>query len=113
MVGFHLIEASAVGNNDSMNDTEIETIAVRLQERIVVAVQTAERLRAVEVQTQRIATDLESEKASHARGMEKVDAKLEALAQSIQSLSKSNWTAAGAIGAALVLWDVLKHFVKF
>ena len=102
-----------MGSNDSMNDTEIETIAVRLQERIVVAVQTAERLRAVEVQTQRIATDLESEKANHAKAMEKVDAKLDALTTSINQLSKSNWTAAGAIGMAIVLWDVLKHFIKF
>lgn len=88
-------------------------MAARVQERILVAVQTAERLRAVEVQTNRIASDLDSEKATRARANEKVDAKLEILTNNIASLSKSNWTAAGAIGAALVLWDITKHFIKF
>ena len=96
-----------------MNETEIESVAARLQERILVAVQTAERLRTVEVQIQRIASDLESEKGTRARVNEKVDSKLETLTNSINALNKSNWTAAGAVGAAFVLWDVLKHFIKF
>lgn len=96
-----------------MNEPEIESVAARIQERILVAVQTAERLRAVEVQTHRIASDLDSEKATRARQSEKVDSKLEAMTEKLSALSKSNWTAAGAIAAGLVLWDVAKHFIKF
>lgn len=96
-----------------MNDTDVEAVAARIQERILVAVQTAERLARVETQTNRIASDLDSEKATRARVNEKVEAKLEALSASIASLSKSNWTAAGAIAAGFVAWDILKHFIKF
>jgi hypothetical protein len=96
-----------------MNESELESIAGRLQDRILTSVQTAERLRAVEVQTQRIASDLESEKATRARVNEKMEQRLEKLGAGIEALNKSNWTAAGAVGAAFVLWDVAKHFIKF
>lgn len=96
-----------------MTDQERDDIAARLSERLLATIQTAERLARVETQTNRIASDLDSEKATRARANEKVDSRLEALTEKIAVLAKSNWTAAGAIAAALVLWDVAKHFIKF
>ena len=96
-----------------MNDHEVEAMASKVSDRILAAVHTAERLRAVEVQTNRIAMDLDSEKESRAVTNEKVDSKLDGLQAQIGLLNKSNWTAAGAIGAVLVLWDIAKHFIKF
>lgn len=77
------------------------------------AVHVAERLKGIEVQANRTASDLDSEKATRARVNEKVDQKLEEMQTSITGLSKSNWTAGGAVVAAFMLWDVLKHFIKF
>lgn len=96
-----------------MNGTELDEIAARMSERILSAVQIAERLKGLEVQSTRNAADIESEKGTRARENERTRQTLETMQNSIQALSKSNWTAAGAIAAGFVLWDVAKHFIKF
>jgi hypothetical protein len=91
----------------------MDTMAAKMSERILAAVHMAERMKGVEMQTNRTASELESEKATRARESDRIWNTLEGVKLSIHGLTKSNWTAAGAIGAAFVLWDIAKHFIKF
>jgi len=95
-----------------VTDNEVDSVANKMAERIMAAVHMAERLKGIEVQAERTASDLESEKATRARENERTQTTLEKMQTSITALSKSNWTAGGAILTALVLWDLAKHFIK-
>lgn len=95
-----------------MTDNEVDNVATKMVDRIMAAVHMAERLKGIEVQAERNASDLESEKATRARENERTQTTLEKMQTSITNLTKSNWVSAGAIAAAIFLWDIAKHFIK-
>jgi len=78
-----------------MSDSEREEVAAKITERILVAVQMAERLKGVEMRAERVAEE-----------MQHIDARL-------VSVEKSSWKAAGAIAALLFVIEFARHFKVF
>lgn len=89
-----------------MTEQESELMASKMADRLLVMVNMAERLKGVEMQANRIAAELDSEKATRARTNERMQSQL-------LVLQIANWKAAGAIGGLVTAFEIAKHFKVF
>lgn len=90
----------------NMTDSDKEDVASRVADRLLVLMQISERMKGVEMQSARIASDLDSEKRTRSNSNQMIDTRL-------REVEKANWKSAGALATAIFVIELAKHFIKW